>query len=35
VRENPKQDWLTGEPMKFLMLADWIGRVETELSTET
>jgi DNA polymerase III alpha subunit len=35
VVEQRKHYQVTGEPMKFLTLADWTGMVETELFTQT
>ena len=35
VVEQRTHHQITGEPMKFLTLADWTGMVETELFTQT
>jgi DNA polymerase III alpha subunit len=35
VVEQRTHNQITGEPMKFLTLADWTGMVETELFAET
>jgi hypothetical protein len=35
VVEQRTHHQITGEPMKFLTLADWAGMVETELFAQT